>query len=47
MARETRPVGEPRGAWRLWREGLGARNQGGEHQEGAHLALTTRRVGGG
>ena len=36
MARETRPVGEPRGAWSLWREGLGARNQGGE-QDGAHL----------
>ena len=36
MARETRPVGETRGAWSLWREGLGARNQG-EEQDGAHL----------
>jgi hypothetical protein len=36
VARETYPVGEPRGAWYLWREGLGARNQDGEDHDGAH-----------
>ena len=32
-----RTVREPRGAWQyLWREGLGARNQHGQHRDDDH-----------
>jgi hypothetical protein len=32
-----RTVREPRGAWQyLWREGLGARNQHGQHSDDDH-----------